>query len=83
MKATKPLNQNNMKQTAVEFLEQQIRYYISNDDRLYDMFKQAKAMEKEQIKDAFVQCWKANIPDGIECKLDAEQYYKETYESNS
>lgn len=37
-----------MKQTAVEFLEQQIRYYISNDDRLYDMFKQALEMEKEQ-----------------------------------
>jgi len=37
------------KQTAVEFLEEQIRYYISNDDRLYDMFKQAKAMFEEQV----------------------------------
>ena len=36
-------------------------------------------MEKEQITDAFVECWKANVPDGIECKLDAEQYYNETY----
>jgi hypothetical protein len=36
-------------------------------------------LEKEQIKDAFVKCWESNIPDGIECKLDAEQYYNETY----
>ena len=45
---------NTMKQTAVEFLEQQIRYYIYDDDRLYDMFKQAKAMEKEQIIQAII-----------------------------
>jgi hypothetical protein len=36
-------------------------------------------MEKEQMKDAFVECWLSNVPDGIECKLDAEQYYNETY----
>lgn len=38
-------------------------------------------MEKEQIKDAFVECWKANVPDGIECKLDAEQYYNKIFKS--
>lgn len=43
------------------------------------LFKQAKQMEKEQIKDAFVKCWESNIPNGIECKLDAEEYYNETY----
>jgi HEPN domain-containing protein len=52
-------------------------------NELSNILEQAKAMEKEQIKDAFVQCWKANVPDVIECKLDAEQYYTETYESNT
>ena len=33
------------------------------------------------MKDAFVECWKSNVPDGIECKLDAEQYYNETFKS--
>lgn len=43
------------------------------------IIEQAKQMEKEQMKDAFVACWESNIPNGIECKLDAEQYYNETY----
>lgn len=67
-----------MKQTAVEFLEQQIRYYISNDDRLYDMFKQAKEMDKEQ-KIEFANNYGFDI-----CGYDyekAEQYYNETFKS--
>ena len=67
------------KQTAVEWL---IEYMIENfylTDGSYEAFKNAKKMEKEQIMDAYVECWKVNIPDGIECKLDAKQYYEETY----
>ena len=37
--------------TAVEWLKDEIRWYISNDDRLYDMFKKAKEMAKEQMVD--------------------------------
>ena len=44
-------------------------------------FHKYLAVEKEQIKDSFVECWKSNVPDGIECKLDAEQYYNETFKS--
>ena len=87
------------KQIAVEFLEQQIRYYISNDDRLYDMFKQAKAMEKEQMVN-FAE-YVATYPDknrnykgkilhakskydGAERTIDLlEQYYNETYKGGS
>jgi hypothetical protein len=49
---------------------------------MVDATNKAKEMEKEQIKDSFVECWKSNVPDGIECKLDAEQYYQETYKQN-
>ncbi len=35
--------------------------------------------EKEQIIEAFVECWKANMPDGYECKLSAKEYYNQTY----
>ena len=74
-----------MKQTAVEKM---IQYFIEQKnngashwciDDLIAQLHQAKQMEKEQIMDAFVECWKANVPDGIECKLDAEQYYNETF----
>ena len=69
--------------TAVEYLSEQIR--LTNIEslriKLWDAIEKAKEMEKEQMKDAFVECWKANSPDGIECKLDAEQYYNETFKS--
>jgi hypothetical protein len=68
-----------MKQTAVEWLQEELKgVYESEYFNL--KIKEALEMEKEQIKDAFVECWKSNVPDGIECKLDAEQYYKENYE---
>jgi beta-glucanase (GH16 family) len=61
-----------MKQTAVEWLEDEIRWYISNDERLYDMFKKAKQMEKEQM----IELW--NI--AVTCE-SFEQYYNETFKS--
>lgn len=71
-----------MKQlTAVEWLVEQI--CGDHTSEWQEQINQAKAMEKEQIKDAFVECWKSNVTDGVECKLDAEQYYTETYESNT
>ena len=43
-----------MKQTAVEWLEEQIRKEKYEEDIDWDgLFKQAKAMEKEQIMDAY------------------------------
>ena len=71
------------KQTAVEFLIEHIKldamYEAKSIDEWVNIFQLAKAMEKEQIKDSFVECYKANVPDGFECKLYAEQYYEETY----
>jgi hypothetical protein len=68
------------KQTAVGWLEIELKNWLEDAICLPDyIFEQAKQMEKEQIKDAFVKCWVSNITDGIECKLDAEQYYNETY----
>jgi len=45
----------------------------------FKLFEMAKAMEKEQIIDAFVECWKENMPEGYECKQSAEYYYNETF----
>jgi hypothetical protein len=67
------------KQTAVEWLALYIKGITNlNCD---EVINQAKELEKEQIQDAFVECWKANMPDGYECKLSAEQYYTSTYGS--
>jgi hypothetical protein len=59
-----------MKQTAVEWLIEQIQNekYIEDID-----FEQAKEMEKEQIKDA----WLNSLTKGD--YNSAEQYYNQTY----
>ena len=78
---TKLLNQNKMKQTAVEWLAKEIwkRGPIGEDTPtwLKELYEQAKQMEKEQIKDA----WDNGCEyDGI---IDsAEQYYNETFGGN-
>jgi len=69
------------KQTAVEWLldilitENEVTLKGEN----FKLFEMAKAMEKEQIIDAFVECWKENMPEGYECKQSAEYYYNETF----
>ena len=72
------------KKTAVEWLigdlNQKIDFIpMDKWDMIRDIIQQAKAMEKEQIMDAFEECWKENMPEGYECKQSAEYYYKETY----
>jgi HEPN domain-containing protein len=71
-----------MKQTAVEWFQEQIIKIVNGKCELSEIqiFEQAKEMEKEQIIDAFVECWKENMPEGYECKQSAEYYYNETYE---
>jgi hypothetical protein len=65
-----------MKQTAVEWLYDQIE---NKGKSIYEILEQAKAMEKEQIVDAY---WK-----GVETELyerpfrTSEQYYNETFKS--
>jgi hypothetical protein len=61
------------KQTAVELLEQQLkeRYSLMNSEPL---FEQAKAMEKEQITDSYIEGHSIYGE-----STNAEQYYNETY----
>jgi hypothetical protein len=70
-------------QTAVEWLVKHLseRGYIQAPSFGHSIIdkaiKQAKAMEKEQIENAYNDCeWTGDHEDG-------EQYYKETYESNN
>ena len=63
------------KQTAVEWLMQQLK---NIDITHKEVFEQAKAMEKAQIREAYL--------DGIDNKLDnkcatSEEYYNETFRS--
>lgn len=61
-----------MKQTAVEWLESELKKLPMVD--VTEIFQQALAMEKEQIKDA----WMDGM-EGILHEIAAEKYYNETY----
>ena len=60
-------------QTAVEWLQEVIINHLSHEQQmqLEGLFQQAKAMEKEQIINAYEK--------GAEESWDAEKYYNETY----
>jgi hypothetical protein len=69
-----------MKQTAVEYLSEQIR--LTNIEglrfQLWDAIEQAKEMEKQQIIDV---CNNAQKTDFYVKYYDAEQYYNETFKN--
>lgn len=66
-----------MKQTAVEWLEQRLFDRLGKFTK--EDIEQAKAMEKEQIIEAFNQSWH----DRMNPYKTADKYYTETYESNT
>lgn len=74
-----------MKQTAVEWLHNQLHLNISlyQDEWqiIEGLMDQAKEMEKEQISIAYKEGW--NCPHGEGFPETGEQYYNETYESNT
>jgi len=63
---------NNKQQTAVEWLEQEM---LKPNLSMKEILKQAKEMERQQIKSAYFQGW------GSEMKT-SEQYYEQTYGNN-
>jgi hypothetical protein len=75
--------------TAVEWLVWEFSEILGaiktepmQDMLLFDAIKQAKKMEKEQIKDAWLSAWKDSMINPLEDKYyepEAEQYYNETY----
>jgi hypothetical protein len=79
-----------MKKTAVEWLAEQIttvKWKMSDVTDRNSIIEQAKAMEKEQIIDAyeigFADAWDDAIYYDEPKYATAEQYYKETYESKT
>ena len=70
------------KQTAVQWLFNQLEFDESvSMDNIEEIFKQAKEMEKEQIKDAYYQIGKDHQDMIFAIEKDAEQYYNETFKS--
>ena len=78
------------KQTAVEWLEKEISTKLGTNDLLGDLYKQAKAMEKQQSISDYCEGFKASgegwngeygLKDMLDVagEIDAEDYYNKTY----
>jgi hypothetical protein len=67
-----------MNKTAIEWFEEQVGHNsLMALKEWNEIFEKAKEMEREQIVNAYNDCeWTGDHEDG-------EQYYKETYESNT
>jgi hypothetical protein len=63
-----------MKQTAVQWLFEQLCETPKDKFAWYYLFEKAKAMEKGQIKESFIV---GNSAKGL--KFDSEKYYNQTY----
>lgn len=67
-----------MKQTAIEWLYEQLDEKLQEWNFIKEVFEEAKEMEKEQIIDAWdngIQCeWGSDI-------RNSEQYYNTTFKS--
>lgn len=69
-----------MKQTAVEWLASQLGEHIIWEEKIIDLVEQAKAMEKEQIINAYTaDCDTIGHTNAF--NVAAEQYYNETFKS--
>jgi hypothetical protein len=70
--------------TAVDWLVDHLYLVIPYEERnfLEGLRKEALEKEKEQIINAYVECWKSNMPYGFECKTSAKEYYNQTYNQN-
>jgi hypothetical protein len=72
-----------MKQTAVEWLAETLRF--ANKElyaEMYEHIEQALEMEKEQIKDAWIDGDNSDCLSEQDSSDFAEQYYNETFNTN-
>jgi hypothetical protein len=72
---------NNKQQTAVEFIQEQLRKYVRYDN-LDKIFEQAKEMEKQQHAttwDKSMDNLDARGGNIVRAYVDFDDYYKETY----
>ena len=73
-----------MKQTAVEFLVEEFKEKLIGNNLpnwVLDVIQQAKEMEKQQITNAYIECWENDGGNRFHKVDEAEQYYNETFKS--
>ena len=78
---------SNKKQNSVDWLisciteDQMVKAKSLNE--WLEIFEQAKAIHKEEIVDAYIECWMNDGGNGFHKVKEAEQYYNETFGGNN
>jgi hypothetical protein len=69
------------KQTTVEWLQEGLETILSHEQQMQviGLFEQAKAMEREQIVDAYTECWMMGGGNGNHKVKEANEYYNKTF----
>jgi hypothetical protein len=69
------------KQTAVQLLKERLPSLFTDDNNgfYFKLFEQALEMEREQIEDAYVECYMNHVGNGESILREANSYYKNTY----
>jgi len=45
--------------------------------KVWNECEQERMYSEEDMAEAFIACWKANVPDGIECKVSFNEWFKQ------
>lgn len=45
--------------------------------KVWNECEQEKMYSEEDMAESFMACWKANVPDGIECKLSFKEWFEQ------
>ena len=69
-----------MEITAVEWLVEQFDL-TSDSSIIKNVIAKAKEIEKEQITNAYIECWENDGGNGFHKVDEAEQYYNRTFKS--
>jgi len=73
---------NKMKQElekAAKFQQERMYSEKQMDDAYDKGFKDAteRMYSEEDMQESFVDCWKLNVPDGIECKVSFNEWFEQ------
>ena len=71
-------------ETLEEFIKVELEGYDEIDFSTYERFiklgakwQQERMYSEEDMAESFMACWKANVPEGFECKLSFKEWFKQ------
>ena len=59
-------------------IENKLAILYRNQVKIYDaVTKEQQVYSEEDMAESFMACWKANVPEGFECKLSFKEWFEQ------